>query len=506
MAVQEAVAQPELSKLRASLRNTSDIRYTSSMAIPVVAILGGCGAMANRINAKRVARTFPPQQLSPEELDQYHFDRVKKVSEAFRRNGELRNEDLFVSERVADTVDRYKLLLSSYQQEQILAALPFYETICVLVCPVCVGRSDANVFKKLVEYGAIVPIFFAPYKSYDSDVISFISAQDHISCYEFDFFRHVKLRAINDRGLCPHCVKQRVQNISKAVAKEKNGADYKRLVRTIQYNLAPFVYPDFTLLEQLQTATDERNFRAFREVVSLSFGIRQIRAAQILSSPAILKSDEIAKLPRGLTNESDYALSAAAATNKFIADGLGLKVPVTSDIERYVEIVSDFRPRLKHVINQVEHSTHGNSHGASASLATVQREIMKLNDEIVRIKNLRRTSIMEAGISFYRNHPQMVLSGLLLSAFGLAGSLTGCGATVAVQAVRAAAKKVTPQKPSQTPNRAVQRLKERVRQDIQPSLDKLLATYVGSNRLAVNVMSLRRAIATAANSNSQSSG
>ena len=90
------------------------------------------------------------------ELDRLQKERVNMFLKSFRSKG-LAIEEIFTSEKVVATVKKEKILLPSYNLAKILSFLPFTPTIYVSICPKC-PVNDLNIFRPLVERGAIVPI------------------------------------------------------------------------------------------------------------------------------------------------------------------------------------------------------------------------------------------------------------------------------------------------------------------------------------------------------------
>jgi hypothetical protein len=126
------------------------------------------------------------------------------------------------------------------------------------------------------------------------------------------------------------------------------------------------------------------------------------------------------------------------------------------------------------------------------SLAALMSSINSINRDIERIKNLRRFMIIEALAGFTDNNPALVASALIAGALGLAGYVFGCAAVPAGAAVDFV-KRSGKLKGSS----ATKRLKRKLHSDVQPSLDKLIARYVGTTPITMHVLSIRKNIAEA---------
>jgi hypothetical protein len=161
-----------------------------------------------------------------------------------------------------------------------------------------------------------------------------------------------------------------------------------------------------------------------KQLSRMSYVISQIRIGEAFNSPVLLEDSDLSRLPKDISVGGNEARAQAAKINKMVADGLGISIPTNIRLESYIELVKDYQPRISNAIRAVL-----GSENTQASITDASRNIIAINSEIERIKNLRRYTILEAGISFYKNNSTLVNGTLLAGALGFTGSLTGCAVT-----------------------------------------------------------------------------
>lgn len=427
--------------------------------------------------------------MAARDLDEFHKDRLKPISKEIWEAG-LDTAKLFTSEKVFLTIDQEKVFLSSYRQDEVLTMLPFTSTLYVAVCRNCITQERFEGFKTLVERGIIIPVLTNPYKYYPEKVVDVVASHDHMSSYEYNLYRGFSIRAENNKWACEHCVAKRSEQALEYVKNDPDLAIYKRMVDRIRYDLSPFVQPDFKLLDAVVAACKKQNLKQLQQLEDIGDGIYRVRTAQAFYAPIMLKSQDLEHLPNGLVSNTDELLHAQTDLRKFAADGLGLKIPTDIGVENYVELLSDYRPEISKIVSDI---TAGDMrHDNIVSMLDVQKQVMRINRDIERIKGLRRTVVLDACVGFYKERPQLINSILIMAALGLTGNLWGCATAGTVQAGRAISKKISKKKEE---NKSVSRLKNTVERDVRPHIEKLVASYVGSDVPTVSVLSIQRSIA-----------
>ena len=381
-----------------------------------------------------------------------------------------------------------KVITISFDLQRILSLIPFTPTLYVEICYACVRESNVSKFRELVESGSIVPVLISAYRHYDQEIVDFVASHAHVSAYARDFFRNLVLHGKANGGICPHCAQRRINGIKADLKKLNDSKSELASVSLIARNLAPYVRPDYELLDALSTVVSEGRLKSIASIEKISWKINEIRTSQAFNSPVVFDSNTISKLPVGIASETDFAKATALEVANFTLDGLGLRIPTDIPLRRYIEIVQDYRPSILKVIDNVSHEAKGAD--GHVSLVDLERQVSKINDEIERVKGLRRTTFLAAGIGFYNNHPQLTVTGLLVAALGMAGSLSGCEATLGIQAVRTIANRVK----SKKENIAGARLKKMIERDIHPLISDLIRLYAQTDKTSARVIMLRNVL------------
>ena len=291
-----------------------------------------------------------------------------------------------------------------------------------------------------------------------------------------------------DGVLCPHCVDNRENKLCSIVKGKRGAPRQRRELHRIVGNIHPYVFPDYELLDEVERAFRDSDSELARQLLDLSFIIRATRTAQVFSAALYMRESDFTRIPEGIVEETDKMRRAGLALRKIVTDGLGLKVPLDLPIEQYAELVSDYRPRILSLTEGII----GNSKEGEKSLSfkALLETITEINREIERIKGLKRHLLLEAIVGFIDKNRAFTVSALVAGALGLGGSLVGCAGSVAAGIGTDIARKTGKLRGS----KAVNRLGRKIHRDLEPSMNALIAKYVGSNELAVHVLSVRQQI------------
>jgi hypothetical protein len=278
-----------------------------------------------------------------------------------------------------------------------------------------------------------------------------------------------------------------LDEIQTATTKGEHGRKYSGALKQIHSNMRPIVDADYELLERAHRALMENDLEELENLRRLSNAIVECRSAQAFNAAMVVQRAELDKLPSQSIDEINEARSASADLRAMVARGLGIKIPVDVPIEKYVELVKDYQPRISDVINSiVPHDlTPERAEGLLADVAAI-------NGEIERIKSSRRYAVLEACVGFYRSNSFLVSGALLAASLGLAGSLLGC-ATVG----SAVGAKFAKKKGLISENPGLGRVKRMAIRDVRPIADRLLKSYLGGSAPAINVLSLQRTMQSA---------
>jgi hypothetical protein len=146
--------------------------------------------------------------------DKIHLERVDELISSQDENAAL--DDLFISDRVKETIWEEKIFLPSLNLDEIVALAPFSENIYVLICPVCATSIDFDKLKILIEKRVILPVLSARYDRYAEPQVDFIYTHDHLSVYEYNVFRQSQIISeSNGKAVCPHCAGKRAKGVER---------------------------------------------------------------------------------------------------------------------------------------------------------------------------------------------------------------------------------------------------------------------------------------------------
>ncbi len=230
-------------------------------------------------------------------LDRQQNDRVGKIAAKIDDGDFHALDSLFLSERVNEEFDEDKVLLHSFDLDAILSYLPYSDKIYVSLCPACVTDSHFDKYKLLLSTNSIVPIFSSNYPDYDEKILEFTSSKNHICVQEYNVIRTLLAGEIGGSRLCSHCLKNRTKSIKSMISRRSSMVLPRKGLPIILSNLRPYVEPDFHLLDDFYAALKNRDSMAAREVVDLSWTVRNMRTAQVFRSPLILNGDKYSDLP-----------------------------------------------------------------------------------------------------------------------------------------------------------------------------------------------------------------
>lgn len=264
------------------------------------------------------------------------------------------------------------------------------------------------------------------------------------------------------------------------------------MVEQAARNLRPPIFPDYELMDAMEIAISENDGRRIVQLSHLSKVIRGIRKAQVWNSALPVSASDLEGAPPHISAEMDEGRSVSIGLNMFIAEGLALKLPMDIPLPRYAELVREFQPRISAVVKRVVDKAGKKGSGFEA----MGREISRLNNEIDRIKNLKRYLVVEAMAEPIRKNKALVTATLVAGALGLSGSLVGCASALAAGGVMRAAKRYKigdKLLASLKENKPLAKLGSKVHDEIvRPQVDKVMAHYLQADLPAVTVLALRR--------------
>jgi hypothetical protein len=82
-------------------------------------------------------------------LDAIHSARISAAMKRIDRNGHFSDDDIFVGQRIIETIGADKAFLGGYDYDKVRGVLPFTPALYVVFCPVCYRRATDKVFETL---------------------------------------------------------------------------------------------------------------------------------------------------------------------------------------------------------------------------------------------------------------------------------------------------------------------------------------------------------------------
>lgn len=453
--------------------------------------------------AKAIAKTWgrPRKMVSEIDLDRLERQRIKELRDSNPPGTRHLESKIFTGERVLSTLKQPKIVLLGYQLPKLLPLLPYCPIVYVQICPTCLDdREELDSFTTFVRHGLIMPLLTGRYADYPAPVIEALRQHDHVSAYEFHMYRQYSLVHQTDRSLCQDCFSKAKADILSSIGRSKSASEYRWLADGAMRALYPRFHPDEEIVALIRKAVADKNLEKLRPLRSIASAVHSLRTAQAWHGATAFSASDLAPLPEGLGKDIDIARHLGVTLKDTVARGLGLQIPTDIPLDRYVEIVKDYQPKISRIIEGLTLRPNGVCHSYEA----VAREVSNINGEIRRIKGLRRLMVLHAVAEPLRNNKALVLSGLFAGVLGVGGNMVGCAAAatlgVGAKATQRSglAKFLTHQIKQ---NHALAKLGKQIRDDVQPLVLRMLARYVKSNVPAVTVMAVQEGLREAVSSN-----
>jgi hypothetical protein len=419
-------------------------------------------------------------------LDKLHRERVADVAKRARDNDGVTIRDIFISERVLETLAHDKLILSSFRIPQLLTLLPFIPNVYVLTCPSCIDNQNLDTFRQLTRAGFIIPIFTGPYAEYPAVVTEAVVGLDHMNCYEYDYYRYSMLAAQATEHICRTCQDQRRKKIVKVANQISRSGITRRDINLIFFNLTPAFGAAEELVDALERVVRDGKPEDLRQLKDISYAVFYARTAVAFKGAQLL-SDSISDIPAEIDLRLGTARELAVHMTEMMADGLKLKVPNNIAMEPYIELLQNYRPRF---IDLSKRLLEDASNGTEISIGALTSAIGAINRDIERITRERRYMVLEALVGYAKRNPALAVGGMIAATLGVSDHLIGCGTATLVGAASEGAKRVLRIKGSE----ASKKLIRKVRSDLQPILDRVFAQYLGTSATVMHVHTLRKEI------------
>jgi hypothetical protein len=435
------------------------------------------------------------------DLDKVQAQRIDDFWDKYKKNSSWSESDIFLSDGVLDTLHSEKALVAHYHPAKILSLLPFTPTVYVELCKNCFSSftdTDFKVFSALVRKRAIIPVLLNSYSEFPDPITDLVKVRDHISGYEYRTYRWLSLfKRAEGAAVCIHCAKRRENDIRRLVKRRSNFQAYDLITTRVFANLYPFVNDDFQLINLLYDLSKRRDIQGVARLEDLSFAIHEIRSTQAFHAQFVIDSETLDNIPEELSPEDKTHIDFSANVKKQIGDGFGLRIPMGSSVEQYIEIAQAFQPRISSIVGAVLAS--GSNTNKQIAMERIIKKQMEMNAEVDRIAGLKRYLVLETAIDFFSKNKALAATTLIAGALGLITGVTGCATGAAGAVLANVAKKRGWIKESQTSNKMIRTIKN----DVQPYIDNLIAKYTRSYVPAVSILTLRKDLAKSQPTDSQ---
>jgi hypothetical protein len=425
------------------------------------------------------------------DLDRKSKDRMDGLWKRYRDGAEIEVDDIFLSEHVLNVLDDQKMFFQSFRTNRLLSPIPFSPTVFVKICPACIDDKNFQTFAGLVKGSLIIPVMGSALRHYPHEVAEVVKTRPHVLTYEYQLFRRISIDLLADEGLCTHCVKKRQDEIEKSIS----GSDanrFKRHLSVVLGNIFPYVAPDFEILDAMATAVKDKSLEKAAQVSSLSYVLHAIRDAQVFQAPILLSDVELERAQGHDIAPLQRLRSVGFELRELISDGLALRIPADLPIEKYVGLVKEVRPDILKVTSRLLEEAHNRAQN-EVSVRTVFNAIAHVNREVDRIQTSTRHLLLSAVVSSVQNNKEVLTGMLLAGALGLTSGAIACVAGGLAGAGTKALKKRGIIKGSV----ALERFGSALHRDLQPAIHRLVASYVGSTTVPIQVMAIQQAIQSA---------
>ncbi|QTC90977.1 hypothetical protein IFJ75_17405 [Brevundimonas goettingensis] len=431
------------------------------------------------------------------ELDNRNRDRVKEALNRIQSGDDDAFGDLVLSERVYNDLDIENIVLPSFNLDAVKSYLPYSDRIYVMVCPNCIRNDNINDYKKLVETGSIVPVLGSSYSSFDDEFVDITYSHNHVGGQEYFALRSLFAGGEGYARVCAHCVEERSTALKAQLLRKKLKGFPERSLNTLMMNLHPYIEPDFELLDKLEEMIVRRDSEGALSIMEMGWTLSQMRSANIFNSPVVISGTSYQQLPTGYSDQVDQTQRHAVKIQKTIGDGLGIQIPDGLELSQYIELASDFRPRIQALIQKIEDPSDSNKWQGS-----LDKEIINLNQEAAKLSKSMRYIALAAVVEFYKNNQIKLNTALVAASMSLGASALGCGVTAIAgtaggAVLTTAATGIAGSRGWIGTGPAIERATRTFGNAVQPHIDSLIAKYVGSSPMAVSILSLKKDIGAA---------
>src|ERR1700741_1536992 len=367
-------------------------------------------------------------------LDADDEQRLDPLFDRWWDSGEDVSEcEIFKYQRVVQAFAEDRTLLPSFSAPPFLTSLPFNSTILAPVCRRCDCTASPDSLKPFLETGSVIPVLYSPYVAYPTKFVRMILERPHISYHEFSFFRQKAILEATRRCLCPHCLQLQRDRLSNYKSVRDLPEDSRKrlleIVREIFGNLHPHAEHDQTLIDAVVAAVRFRRSSQLHQLRKVAAGIYSYRTYQAFGAELGIPYELLDQIRPYLDSAEAHELNnSLQLTRETALEGLGIVIPETGDVEPFLQILMDRRAAIRQVVNNL---VSGDPDSASASHSMLYDRIAEINEDIYRVNHSLKHKLLNASVGFVNGNRGITAGVLMAAAFGIAGSVIGCGASLA---------------------------------------------------------------------------
>ncbi|MBT3071681.1 hypothetical protein KKP04_12490 [Rhodomicrobium sp. Az07] len=325
------------------------------------------------------------------------------------------------------------------------------------------------------------------YEQYNDYFCKGIRGIDHISAHEFDFFSELRWLSASDSHICRSCAWKKISESLDSIKAQRRARYAQENLEAIFDNSYPYINRDEHIFMLAEKAIKDGNLRYLEQIRNIAFTLKAFRSADILNATLMLDPDEI--IPEEVAIISKDQRQLRTQLRSELLEGLAINVPINLPIDDYIDLIREVRPQINDLVQ--EEIASPPRRGAEHAITMIKKRVMEINRQIERLESSTRYAAVNALGTTIKDNPIMFGSILSAAALGLAGSLIGCSATLAGGYAARKVARWAKSYPTISSSES-KRFGRFLRRDLQPGVDTLIAKYMGVERSAVRVLSIRK--------------
>lgn len=362
-----------------------------------------------------------------EKLDESEKSRIEEVHKNSKDTKLVFFKDIFRNKSIIKAVtEKDKAYIHSFDSEIIPSAILFYKTVFVEICPGCKCVWEPELIKPYLEKKIIIPILQNPYSSYNNNFSDIILQYPHISMYEFDTFRTLRLYDEVKKGICPSCASESLNKCYELIEqnldmfpKDKPVNYYQKYFTHIMAPaLKPFLYPDYLLINEIENSINEHNFVKYDQLSETCSLIHHLRSSQAFKTIPQIKFNEVNTINDLLNSTYSNIKYDVTEIENAISNGLKLVYNSKLPLDIYLDIITKNRSKINKITKNIIEGSDPNKDTYYSDIIT---KIEEINSEIIEIQQSKRHELLNIITNFLKNNTTLLTGCFIGAALGLTG-------------------------------------------------------------------------------------